>query len=253
MPEDVFLRFNGTTFAELVRMCVPALNDLLNQRKFSEEMPLFARAGMSLFQGEGVEANAAAIIDQKSLEGLPERVRKAVEDAVALQVFTETRKGASFAPVFAALLGSVDDLVKALLVQKLKPAMPKEYGKQREWFDPYLHDVDQRMHRHYQETARNLQKTLVYGSGISPLGLLRSVLDHALNDSTKLDGVFAAVKTSMRFSGASDLFLSVKAMNDLRNNSIAHQVQPVTDAKDARSALTQWVVGLRRLWAAACG
>ena len=42
------------------------------------------------------------------------------------------------------------------------------------------------MHRHYTELARNLRKTLVYQTGVSPLGLLRNCYDYALNDATAL-------------------------------------------------------------------
>ena len=149
-------------------------------------MPLFAgREGEWERIGE-----AQGIIDQKILDALPERLRRAANEAISLYRFFEKKPDVNYVPVFTALLGVVDELAKRAVVQKLSPAMPTNMVEQRRWFEPHFGGVDPRTVRHYEEVARNLRKTLVYHSGVSPLGLLRSCMDYALNDNSKLTGVF---------------------------------------------------------------
>ena len=250
VPESVFERFHGVGFAELARMCSPALQDLLNQESYREEMPLFAAMGIGTLESTVSDTKAAAVVDPKLIEGLPDRMRKAVEEAVSIFVFFERKPGVNYAPIFTAMLGVMDETAKGLVLKKLLPAMPASQPEQQEWFDPYLHNIDSRMHRHFQEVARNLKKTLVYQSGVSPIGLLRNCLDFALNDTSKLTGVFAEVRTAFRFTGGRQLLDDVTQANDFRNTRVAHQEKPVTDPKEAKAALAQWVSALRQLWKA---
>ncbi|HPO13509.1 MAG TPA: hypothetical protein PLI09_08700 [Candidatus Hydrogenedentes bacterium] len=244
VPEGVFQRFSGNTFQELVRMCAPSLVELLNEDRFQEQLPLFA--GMGPLEAEIYQAQS--IVEPKLLDGLPERLRKAVDESIALYRFFEKKQDVNYAPMFTSLLGAVDETAKGLILQKLTPQMPGNMEDQKDWFSPYLGKVDSRMERHYQETARNLRKTLVYRNGVSPLGLLRTCLDYALNDSTKLTGVFNAVKEEFRFSGGRELLRQVTNINDFRNTRIAHQEQPLNDRKEAKEALIEWVAGLAQLW-----
>jgi type III restriction enzyme len=246
VPEGVFQRFQGNTLAELARMCAPALHDLLNEEKFREELPLFAGLGML----EGKAAEAQSVVDKKLLEALPERLRKAADESISLFGFFEKKQGVNYAPVFTALLGVMDESAKGLVLQKLTPRMPPNMQDQRDWFEPHLGGADRRMVPHYEKLARNLKKTLVYKNGVSPLGLLWSCLDYALNDNTKLSGVFDAVKAEFRFSGGRDLLDRVKSMNDFRNTRVAHQEEPLTNSSEAKTALAGWVDGLSRLWQA---
>lgn len=225
-------------------MCAPSLNDLLNQEKVREEFPLFAGVEML----EVRPPDAYGLIDEKLLSTLPERFRKAAEESMALFRFFENKPAVNYAPVFTALLGVVDEAAKGVIQQKLTPRMPGNMQEQKEWFEPYLGAADSRTIPHYQQLARNLKRMLVYKNGISPLGLLRSCADYSLNDSTKLTGVFEAIKSEFRFSGARELLDRVKAMNDFRNTCVAHQEKPVTDPQEARGALVMWVEGLNLLW-----
>jgi len=243
VPEGVFQRFQGSLFSELARMCAPSLNDLLNEQKFREELPLFA--GMGLLESKAPEAQG--LVDEKILAALPERFRKAAEESVSLFRFFEKKPGVNYAPVFTALLGVIDESAKSLLIQKLIPKMPTSAPDQKTWFEPYLAGVDPRTFRHYQEMARNLRKTLVYKNGLSPLGLLRSSLEYALNDNTKLTGVFEAVKSELRLTAGRDLLDRVNSINEFRNTKVAHQETPLTDPAQAKTALVTWVEGLNRL------
>jgi type III restriction enzyme len=246
VPESIFQRFRGNSLAELARMCAPSLQDLVNAQKLRAQLPLFADMGLL----EGKMSEAHGIVDEKLLASLPERLRKAADESIALYRFFEKKEGAGYAPVFAALLGVVDEAAKGLMLQKLTPQLPSNPQDQKGWFEPYLVKVDPRMVRHYEETARNLRKMLVYRNGVSPLGLLRSCLDYALNDNTKLTGVFAALKTEMRFAGGRDLLDRVAQINEFRNTRVAHQEKPLTDPAEAKAALGLWVDGLNRLWLA---
>ncbi len=248
VPEGIFQRFQGSAFAEMARTCAPSLKDLLNQQAYHAELPLFAVAGVEALESRVSETKAAEIIPQALVAELPERLRKAVDEAVSLYLFFQKKSGVNFAPVFTALLGVMDETAKNLVMQKLQDRLPAAAPAQQSWFAPYLAKVDSRMHRHYTELARNLRKTLVYQTGVSPLGLLRNCYDYALNDATALTGVFDAVRDELRLPGARAIFEAVTVVNDFRNTRVAHQEKPLTNPDETKAALLKWVETLALLW-----
>jgi type III restriction enzyme len=71
--------------------------------------------------------------------------------------------------------------------------------------------------------------------------LLRSCLDYALNDTTKIGGVFEALHTQLRFQGGRKFLETVTRINDFRNTYIAHQERELTDRDLAEQALKVWI------------
>ncbi len=246
VPEGVFQRYQGASFAELVRVCAPALHDLLHEDQFRNEMPLFADLGML----EAKAPESQGLVDDKVLNSLPERLRRAADESISLFRFFEKKAGVSYAPVFTALLGVLDETARGLVLQKLTPSLPSGAQAQKDWFEPYMAGADRRMVPHYEQLSRNLKKTLVYKNGVSPLGMLRNCLDYALNDNSKLSGVFAALKSQFRFSGGRELLERVGTVNEFRNTRVAHQEKPLTDPAEARQALVLWIALLLTLWQA---
>ncbi|MFT3991402.1 MAG: DEAD/DEAH box helicase family protein [Luteolibacter sp.] len=240
--EGVFHRYNGTEFSQLVKTCRPSLKDLIDQPGYEEALPLFAGQGL-------LDAKAPAeqsVVPQELLEGLPERLRRAADEAIDLFRFSEKKPGVNLAPVFTALLGVVDECAKGLVERKLSPLLPKNQVDQEDWFFPHMGRMANR--ERYESLAKNLRKTLVYRSGISPLGMLRSCLDYALNDTTQIGGIFEAMKSELRFAGGRDLLDRVKSMNDFRNTHVAHQETPLTDVAIAKKSLVSWIEGMGLIW-----
>ena len=240
--ETVFQRYGGSSLTELARMCAPSLSDLINVTP-DPQLRLFEA-------GEGKIDEVQSIVDEKLLAVLPERLRKAADEAITLYRFFESKSDVNHAPVFTALLGVIDEAAKGLVVQKLSPRMPTDSTKQRTWFEPYLDKVDPKTRSHYNQMAGNLRKTLVYRNGVSPLGLLRNCLDYALDDHTKLTGVFEALKSELRFTGARKLLDTAAKINDFRNEYVAHQKDRLTDSTRAKQALVSWIEGLGLFWQA---
>ena len=79
------------------------------------------------------------------------------------------------------------------------------------------------------------------------MGLLRDCMEYALNDTTKLDGVFQAVKTKFKVAGGRDLLSVVTKIYDFRNTRVAHQEKEINDPKEAERNLIGWISGLRSL------
>lgn len=244
VPEEVFYRFHGNSIDELARTCAPALKQLLEERTAADTMPLFA--GL-MGDWERID-ETQDVVDGKLLEAFPPRLRKAADEAISLYRFFEKKTEVNYAPVFAALFGIIDDLSRSILLQRLTPAMPPNMIEQRSWFDPYFGEADPRTVPHFKEMARNLRKTLVYQSGVSPIGLLRSCMDYALNDNTKLTGVFEAVKKAFRIKGSQQVFEQVQGINNFRNTRVAHQQKPLKDQKETKQALKEWILGVYDLW-----
>lgn len=243
VPQGVFERLTGESVAELARMCAPALQDLIREEETQAEAPLFAWAAAQ----EEKPPEAKGIVDDATLTALQSRYRKAVEQAIMLYRFMENKEGMNFAPVFNALLGSIDEASKGLILRRLAQDLPATEQEQKAWLAPYLARVDDRQRPYFQQMAQNLKRTLVFKNGISPLGLLRGCFDYALNDHTQIGGVFDAVRLRFKVQGGRDLLAAVTDINNFRNTYVAHQEKELTDANLAEKNLKQWILGLRRL------
>ncbi|HYQ61373.1 MAG TPA: hypothetical protein VEP29_09980 [Desulfatiglandales bacterium] len=152
----------------------------------------------------------------------------------------------NFASVFTGLLGSMDEAAKGLINRRLEPRLPVDMPSQKAWFESYLpFTMENRKQKYFQGMAINLKKTLVFQSGLSPIGLLRSCLDFALNDPTKIAGVFEAVREQFRFQGARKLLEVTNRVNEFRNTWVAHQERELTDGNLAKKELLAWVEALK--------
>jgi type III restriction enzyme len=126
------------------------------------------------------------------------------------------------------------------------PAMPATVPDQKTWFDPYLRDADRSQPR-YEKMAQNLKRTLVFNNGIMPLGLLRDCMEYALNDNTRIEGVFQAVKAKFKVAGGRDMLGTIIRIYDFRNTRVAHQEKDITDPKEAQQNLVGWITGSKAL------
>ncbi|MBF2097084.1 MAG: DEAD/DEAH box helicase family protein [Gloeomargaritaceae cyanobacterium C42_A2020_066] len=240
IPQGVFERMAGDTVAELARACAPALQNLLQSNEF-QDLPLFVNLGRS---DEEITATDS-LVDPSVLNALPSRYRRAADQAVILYHFFENKVGMNYAPAFTALLGSMDEVAKGFLVRRLRPVMPVAVEDQKAWFAPYLGNVERKAEDYYRKLAQNLKRTLVFNNGLSLIGLLRSCMDYALNESTPIGGVFEALQTHLQFQGAQEILERVTRINDFRNTYVAHQPQELTDRSQAKQELKVWIETLR--------
>ena len=238
-PQNVMEGLTGNRFDELTRACKPALQNLLSETTKAPELPLYS---------ERQEGDAEEFYTAEVFEKLPPRGRKAAQDALDLFRFFERKQTSpNFAPVFNALLGVFDETSKAIIFKLLRDKVPANRHEQDNWFDPYLDGANKRLHNHYKKMAGNLKRGLVYGNPHSVIGLLRSCFDYALNDKSKLGGVFEAIHDSFRLPGSRKLLDRITEVNDFRNEYIAHHEKELSDKALAERNLKHWVETLALL------
>lgn len=239
-PQNVMERLTGNRFNDLARACAPALQNLLSETTAQPELPLF---------GPKADNDAENFYGKDIFDRLPMRVKKAATDALELYRFFEKKTEApNFAPVFSALLGPFDEACKTVITARLQSHLPARPVDQRDWFEPYMPSgLEKRSLDHYNGMAKNLKRGLVYGNPHSVIGLLRSCLDYALNDSTKIGGVFKAVSAEFRFDGARSVLDMVSAVNTFRNTYVAHGEKELRNGKVAEQNLRDWVTTLARV------
>ena len=236
---------SGGEFSHLLRACAPALQTLVDEKELQEAAPLFAEA-----IARDTKAILPTFVDQATLDSLPETARKAANEALLMFDFLSKRDDVNLAPAFTALLGPLDNAATALVNLRLGPLVPGLPADQRTWFEPFVQGQTARPADHYKRVAQNLRKTLLFQSGLMPLGLLRDCFDFALNDKAKIGGVFGSVKQAFLYTGSRKVLEEVTAVYDFRNKHIAHQESPVSDAKPAGLALGKWIRTLALLSAA---
>lgn len=243
IPQGIFERLRSSTMQQLADACRPALQNLLETDTAAIQGSLF---GPQLAEEDEARIEITALIPETTLRALPSRYERAVEQATLLYHFMENKEGMNFAAVFTGLLGSLDEAAKGLIARRMEDRLPVDTPSQKAWFDVYLpYDLPNGKRRHFEMMAKNLKKTLLYQSGISPIGLLRTCLDYALNDHTRLNGVFEAVREQFRFQGARRLLDAANRVNDFRNTWVAHQEQELTDGELAKEELVTWVEAIR--------
>jgi type III restriction enzyme len=237
VPQGAFQRVAGNSFAELVRSCAPARAALLQEQSV-RELPLFAAAGA--LGAEEEKPDIALFAAEEDLAYLPERYRKAVEESAVLFRFLEHKSGMSFAPAFNALLGIADDAATRMIKSRLGSRVPYSQDEQRAWFGARVAPGNPRA-KGYADMAANLKRTLVFGNGLSPVGLLRSCLEYAAYESDLSGGIFAAIREEFAGGLSERLLEAVSRVNDLRNHYIAHQEKELGDHTFAEAELRHWI------------
>jgi type III restriction enzyme len=126
VPQAIMEGLTSSRFADLVRACAPALQNLLSETTAAPELPFF---------GEQAREKAQAFYSEATLEKLSARERKAAEDAAELYRYFEKKgDGANFAPAFNALLGPFDEAAKSVILKLLQPTgMTRTTGSIRLW------------------------------------------------------------------------------------------------------------------------
>ena len=239
IPQNVMERLSSNRFTDLVRACNPALQNLLSETTKQPELPLF-----------GIRSNndAEEFFSKELLEKLSPRIKRVATDALELYRFFERKEGSpNFAPVFNVLLGPFDDAAKSVILRLMHDKVPSNRVDQQSWFDPYMDNMNRKSLKHFQNMAKNLKRVLVYGNVHSPIGLMRTCLDFALNDKSNLDGVFNGVREAFRIPGSRKLLERVTSVNDFRNTYVAHHEKELSDKLIAEQNLRHWVETLSLL------
>lgn len=186
------------------------------------------------------------INDEATLRALVPRYREAVEKAALLFCLVEN-KGINYSSVFNLLLGPLDEAARGMLMRRLRPAMPSNLRDRERWLGPSLSRVEAGTKTRYLEIPQNLKRTLVSNRVIMPIGLLRSCIYYAINDDTKIDGVFRTVRNQFNVIGGRELLSTVERIYEFRNTRVAHQEKEVTDPTEAQQHLVLWIKGLKAL------
>jgi len=243
IPEGVFQNFTGDTMDTLSKACQPALVNLIQEAKSAQ---------LSLpFYEVSVERKSELVdefIQADTLQMLPSRYRKAIEEAVSLFIFLE-KKGGSLSACFTPLLGVLDDSAKGMILALLEPGLPTSRDEQRIYFEPPLSSLAERDQNWMRQNAAHLKKTLVYKNVIMPLGILSFCLDYAQNGQPA-GGIFANIRKYFGKYAASKLLERVNQIRTTRNNYVAHQEKELTDPVLARTELKNWIIGLEEIYKA---
>ena len=240
VPQETFESFSGDTAALLARTCEPSLRDLLDEA---------AEPQLTLPFGEARpgDERLAEFIADADFAALPPAHQKMVRQAVSLFRFLENKDGQSLAPVFTPLLGPLDEGAKAVLLARLGPDIPADREAQREFFEPDLSGLSQKDAEICKRRGSDLKRTLVDHNGMSPIGLLRWCLQFARESTASPSPALESVRRHFAAMDA-EIYVLVNRINTFRNDFIAHQNKELTDAALARSALTEWIAGVCRLW-----
>lgn len=233
IPQNIMEGLTSNLFADLVRACAPALQNLLSETGREPELPLFAGKA---------DGDVETFFGKDALAKLTPRAKKAAEEALEIYRYLEKKTDvSSLAPVFTVLLGSVDEAAKTFILRLLQSSLPPDKIDQQRWFDPDFSDVPHRELRHFQNMAASLKRALVFGSVHSAIGLTRSCLDHAVQGSPTIGGVFAAVRKTFSVPKAKDHLKRVSDLNEFRNTYVAHYEKPLTDRALTEKRLREWV------------
>ncbi|KJR41513.1 type III restriction protein res subunit [Candidatus Magnetoovum chiemensis] len=242
VPQDLFESFRSNKIDELARTCVPSLKELLEEK---------VRPQIELPFGEPDEKRikeSDEFIQSKALEKLPSRYKKSIEQAITLYKFLSNKEGMSFSAVFTPLLGPIDEAAKGLINALLLPEMPKTQAEQNDFFEPYYGNLNEKDENYHKKHATNLKRTLLYQNGLWPMGLLSFCLDYSADTKYNVEGAFKAIKNKFsRFKGT-DLYDTVRSINDFRNEYIAHQEKELTDKELTKKGLIKWITGLFKIY-----
>ncbi len=235
VPQEIFSQIDDNKLGVLFSLCEPAKQNLIREK---------IEAPLSLEKGNLEKIALDEFISDADFYRLPLKARKGVQEAIALFKFLESKVGVSYAPVFAPLLGAVDEAAKGYIILTLKDVIPDDPNKRQRLFEPDLSVLHPRDESFHKRQEINLRRTLLENDGIMPIGLLKWCLEYAKSPKVPPGGIFSAIKAKFEGKENKDILDTVDKIYSFRNEYIAHQEKELDDMNTAKQAMNDWIKGL---------
>lgn len=235
VPQETFSQIDDNKVEILFSLCEPAKQNLIREK---------IEAPLSLEKGNLEKIALDEFISDEDFDRLPLKARKGVQEAIALFKFLENKTGVSYSPVFAPLLGAVDEAAKGYIISTLKGAIPDDPNKRQRFFEPDLSVLHPRDESFHKRQAFNLRRTLLENDGIMPIGLLKWCLEYAKSPRVPPGGIFSAIKSKFAGAEKKDILDTIDKIYSFRNEYIAHQEKELDDMNTAKEAIDDWIKGL---------
>jgi len=235
VPQEVFSQVDDNHLEALFSLCEPAKQNLIREK---------IEAPLSLEKGNLEKIAFDEFISDGDFDSLPLKAKKGVQEAIALFKFLENKNEVSYAPVFAPLLGAVDEAAKGYIISTLRDAIPEDMNKRQRFFEPDLSVLHPRDESFHKRQAINLRRTLLENDGIMHIGLLKWCLEYAKSPKVAPGGIFLAVKAGFGDPEQKGLLDTIDKIYSFRNEYIAHQEKEIEDRHAAKQAINEWIAGL---------
>lgn len=231
IPQNLFQTFTRDSIETLARTAAPSLAELLSEAPAQQ---------LKLDLGQVQTDNTIEkFIDPDLLNSLPQAYKTAIEQSITLFMIGENHKPFYYSSVFTPLFNPLDSACKTFIHNQLDPYVPTNPTQQQAFFDVARGSS-------LNNQAVNLRKTLVYKSGLSPIGLLRFCL--TFENRENFGGIFRSVIDAFKPYKNTDLADDIDTINSFRNTYIAHQDTILTDSAMSKINLKYWIETIFKLY-----
>ena len=243
VPYHLFQQSAAATVAELARACEPSLKSLIQEAKTSQlQLPLAEATAQ-----KEAEDRFSAVLQQAGMVQVPKSIEDSLRQAVQLLDYAVRAGMPDYSHAFQPLLKPLDDYAIKILDGRLRPRIPTDPQKSREYFAPYLENLHPRDQAVLGRNQRYLERNLVFGHSVQRLGTLLFCLDYAQSWALNLDGVWHDAKEAFSGPDMKSLYVDLKEVNAFRNTRVAHVETKLDNAPEAWEAMTKWFRCLNRM------
>jgi len=247
VPYHLFQQSAPATMEELARACEPSLKALLQEAETGQqELPLFEATAQ-----KEAEELFARTLQKAGIAKAPAEIEECLRQAVQLLDYEVRFKMPDYSAAFQPLLRPLDEYAIRILERTLRPRIPDDPEKRRDYFKPSLGALPPNQRALLERNQHYLEHNLVFGRSIQKLGTLLSCLDYAQSGGSGATGVWKDVENVFAGEPWANLYSDLKTANTFRNTRVAHVETKLDNAEEAWEAMAVWFRCLNQMSAMA--
>jgi len=243
VPYHLFQQSAPATIEELLRACEPSIKELLGEAESGQiALPLFEAAAKKEAEDLFIQT-----LQKAGISKAPEAVEVTMRQAVQLLDYAVRSKMPDYNHAFQPLLRPLDDCSIRILEKNLRPRLPTDTQRRRDYFNPYLDTFMVREKTMLEKNQRYLEQNLVFGRSIQKLGTLLFCLDYAQQGGWGATGVWRDVEQVFSGPEWAKLYKELDQVNAFRNTRVAHVEARLDNSEEAWQAMILWLRALNKM------
>lgn len=243
VPYETFQELCFSPMEELYGACQPALQQLLAEAEIQQHA-LMAQEATRHAQ---TEAFYQELLQEAGLSQLPAEIEQPAREAAQLLEYAIAQNMSNLASPFNHLLYLFDHYAMQIVERVLGPRIPSDEAQHQSYFNPPLNSLHYSLRMQMERNQRYLRQNLVHGRSLQRMGTLLFCIYYAHIERADIDGVWRDVAEVFAAPEFAAVYEDLSAVNRLRNKSVAHVEEPLSDPAEAREAMSLWLRCLNSL------